>query len=75
MTSWAYGPSDARQRVTGPALDFCLLATQRTHRADTALRADGAEAERWLGLVQAFAGPSGAGRQPRGVRGAGGAGR
>ena len=26
---WAWGPEDAGQRVTGPALDFCLLVTQR----------------------------------------------
>ncbi|AKH83021.1 wyosine base formation domain-containing protein [Streptomyces sp. CNQ-509] len=61
---WAYGPEDAAERVTGPALDFCLLVTQRVHRADTALVAEGAEAERWLGIAQAFAGPPGAGRDP-----------
>lgn len=59
---WAHGPEDAAQRVTGSALEFCLLATQRVHRDDTALRAEGAEAERWLGIAQAFAGPPGAGR-------------
>ncbi|GAA1512890.1 TIGR03084 family metal-binding protein [Streptomyces synnematoformans] len=61
--TWAYGPEDAAERVTGPALDFCLLVTQRVHRADTALVAEGAEAERWLGLAQAFAGPPGGGRE------------
>ncbi|MFF0728666.1 TIGR03084 family metal-binding protein [Streptomyces sp. NPDC004134] len=61
---WAYGPEDAAERVTGPALDFCLLATQRVHRTGTALVAEGAEAERWLGIAQAFAGPPGAGRDP-----------
>ncbi|MHA4815124.1 TIGR03084 family metal-binding protein [Streptomyces aculeolatus] len=63
---WAYGPEDAAERVTGPALDFCLLATQRVHRADTALVAEGAEAERWLGIAQAFAGPPGGGRDRAG---------
>ncbi|MFE0649348.1 TIGR03084 family metal-binding protein [Streptomyces sp. NPDC059534] len=63
--SWTYGPEDATQRVTGPALDFCLLVTQRVHRADTALVADGADAETWLGIAQAFAGPAGDGRAPR----------
>jgi uncharacterized protein (TIGR03084 family) len=62
---WAYGPADAAQRITGPALDFCLLATQRAHRADLALRAEGAEADRWLDIAQAFAGPAGPGREPR----------
>ncbi|THA25861.1 TIGR03084 family protein [Streptomyces sp. RKND-216] len=61
--AWAYGPEDAGQRVTGPAPDFCLLVTQRVHRGDTALRAEGADAERWLDIAQAFAGPPGAGRK------------
>ncbi|MCS0635920.1 TIGR03084 family metal-binding protein [Streptomyces sp. LP05-1] len=62
--TWAYGPEDAPQRVTGPALDFCLLVTQRVHRDDTALRAEGAEADHWLTVAQAFAGPPGPGRAP-----------
>ncbi|WP_193776334.1 TIGR03084 family metal-binding protein [Streptomyces sp. E2N166] len=61
---WTYGPEGAGQRVTGPALDFCLLATQRAHRADLALRAEGPDADRWLDIAQAFAGPPGAGRSP-----------
>ncbi|MFI0923317.1 TIGR03084 family metal-binding protein [Streptomyces sp. NPDC021012] len=61
-TSWTYGPEGAAQRVTGPALDFCLLVTQRVHRDDTALTAEGEDAERWLGIAQAFAGPAGGGR-------------
>ncbi|GHA64447.1 TIGR03084 family metal-binding protein [Streptomyces termitum] len=64
-TSWTYGPEDAAQRVTGDALDFCLLVTQRIHRDDTALVAEGADAERWLSFAQAFAGPAGAGRPAR----------
>ncbi|MBT2413929.1 TIGR03084 family protein [Streptomyces sp. ISL-12] len=63
---WTYGPEDAAQRVTGPALDFCLLVTQRAHRADLALRAEGPDADRWLDLAQAFAGPPGAGRPRKG---------
>jgi len=61
---WAYGPADAAQSVTGPAMDFCLLAVQRRHRADLALTATGPDAETWLGIVQAFAGPPGVGREP-----------
>ncbi|MGC5037539.1 TIGR03084 family metal-binding protein [Streptomyces sp. DT190] len=64
---WTYGPDDAAQRVTGPALDFCLLVTQRAHRDDLTLRADGPDADRWLGLAQAFAGPPGSGRPPKGA--------
>ncbi|SFP45851.1 TIGR03084 family protein [Geodermatophilus dictyosporus] len=62
--TWTWGPADAADRVTGPALDFCLLVTQRRHRADLALRATGPAADHWLDVAQAFAGPPGAGRQP-----------
>ncbi|MEV3857415.1 TIGR03084 family metal-binding protein [Streptomyces sp. NPDC050095] len=65
---WTYGPEDAAQRVTGPALDFCLLVTQRAHRDDLAVRAEGADADRWLDIAQAFAGPPGQGRSPKGTR-------
>jgi uncharacterized protein (TIGR03084 family) len=61
---WTWGPEDAVQRVTGPALDFCLLVTQRRHRDDLALEATGADADHWLDIAQAFAGPSGDGRKP-----------
>ncbi len=63
---WSYGPEDAPQRVTGPALDFCLLVTQRAHRADLAVEAVGPDADRWLDIAQAFAGPTGTGRPPKG---------
>jgi uncharacterized protein (TIGR03084 family) len=62
--SWAFGPEDATQRVTGPALDFCLLAAQRVHRDDTALVAVGRDADHWLDIAQMFAGPPGEGRKP-----------
>lgn len=61
---WTWGPEDAKQRVSGGALDFCLLVTQRRHRDDTDLRAEGPDADRWLDIAQAFAGPPGAGRKP-----------
>ena len=60
--TWTFGPADAADRVTGPALDFCLLVTQRRHRADLALVATGPVADEWLDVAQAFAGPPGAGR-------------
>lgn len=62
--TWEYGPPGAAQRITGPAFDFCLLVTQRAHRADLALHATGPDADRWLDIAQAFAGPAGQGRQP-----------
>jgi uncharacterized protein (TIGR03084 family) len=58
-SSWTWGPADAAQSVTGPALDFCLRMTRRRHRADLALQATGADADRWLDIAQAFAGPAG----------------
>jgi uncharacterized protein (TIGR03084 family) len=62
--TWAWGPEDAAQRVGGPALDFCLRVTRRRHRADLALTATGPDADRWLDLAQAFAGPPGEARPP-----------
>lgn len=62
---WTYGPDDAADRVTGSAWDFALLVTQRRHRADLDLQAHGEVADRWLDIAQAFAGPSGNGREPR----------
>jgi len=59
---WTWGPDGATQVVTGLALDFCLLVTQRRHRADCAVVAAGADADRWLDIAQAFAGPPGPGR-------------
>jgi uncharacterized protein (TIGR03084 family) len=64
---WAYGPADAANRLTGPALDFCLLVTQRRHRADLALVPAGPVADEWLDVAQAFAGPPGSGRPPTGA--------
>ncbi len=60
---WTWGPDDAPDTVTGSALDFCLLVTQRVHRDDTDLVATG-DAEQWLDIAQAFAGPPGTGRSP-----------
>lgn len=65
-TLWTFGPEAANQRVTGPALDLCLVATQRRNRADLSLHAEGPDADHWLDIAQAFAGLPGAGRQPAG---------
>jgi len=60
---WTWGESDT-DLVRGPALDFCLLVTQRRHHDDVDLHAEGEVAGAWLPIAQAFAGPSGGGRQP-----------
>jgi len=62
---WTWGESDT-DTVRGPALDFCLLVTQRRHLDDLALSAQGVVAQAWLPIAQAFAGPPGNGRQPEG---------
>jgi uncharacterized protein (TIGR03084 family) len=61
-STWTWGPADATQRVTGSAEDFCMLVTQRRPRAELELSAAGADAQKWLTIAQAFAGPPGAGR-------------
>jgi uncharacterized protein (TIGR03084 family) len=60
--AWTWGPADATDRVTGLALDFCLLVTQRRHRDDLALVIEGPAAADWMAIAQAFAGPASTGR-------------
>jgi uncharacterized protein (TIGR03084 family) len=60
---WAFGPTDAEQRLTGDALEFCLVVTQRADAAATGLVAVGESVETWLRIAQAFAGPPGKGRE------------
>jgi uncharacterized protein (TIGR03084 family) len=62
--AWQFGPADAAGRVSGPAVDFCLLVTRRRHRDDLALVATGKDADLWLDIAQAYAGPPGPGRAP-----------
>jgi uncharacterized protein (TIGR03084 family) len=60
---WEWGPVDAAQSVRGSAYDFCLRVTQRRHRDDLDLVATGPDADQWLDIAQAFAGPAGEGRK------------
>jgi uncharacterized protein (TIGR03084 family) len=62
--TWDWGPDDAKDTVCGPAVDFCLVVTQRRHVDDTSLEVDGPVAAQWMRIAQAFAGPPGPGRQP-----------
>lgn len=48
---------DATESVTGPALDFCLVTTQRRNVDDTDLVVTGDAAADWKGSAQACAGP------------------
>jgi uncharacterized protein (TIGR03084 family) len=64
-TTWAFGPEGTANTLVGPAVDFCLLVTQRRHPDDLALVATGPVATEWLEVAQAFAGPPGAKRAAR----------
>ena len=63
-STWVFGPAETAHVVTGPALDFCLLTTQRRHRADLDLTTTPGLADQWMDVAQAFAGPPGSKRQP-----------
>lgn len=62
---WTWGEDD-ENRVSGPALDFCLVVTQRRHVDDTSLVVEGERARDWLVRAQAFAGPATDGPSPKG---------
>ncbi|HEX7659064.1 MAG TPA: TIGR03084 family metal-binding protein [Pseudonocardiaceae bacterium] len=64
---WTWGSGDTN-RITGSALDFCLVVTQRRNIADTGLVVAGPVAQRWMSVAQAFAGPPAPGRQPEVTR-------
>lgn len=55
--TWSFGPDDAPESITGPALDFCLVTTQRRHVDDTDLVVSGEAARDWMEKAQLFAGP------------------
>jgi uncharacterized protein (TIGR03084 family) len=59
---WTWGPESDDELVTGSALDFCLVVTQRRHRDDTDLVVRGDAASEWIDIAQAFAGAPGQGR-------------
>ncbi len=54
---WDFGPNDADEFVTGTAIDFCLVVTQRRTIDETGLVVKGEEARDWMEKAQAFAGP------------------
>lgn len=63
--TWVWGPDDAVDSITGPAVDFCLVVTQRRHVDDTELVVDGDIARDWMTKAQAFAGAPTTGPTPR----------
>jgi len=63
--TWSFGPLDVPDTVTGSAVDFCLVVTQRRHVLDTDLAVTGSSASEWMEIAQAFAGPPTSGPDPR----------
>ena len=64
---WEWSVPDtatAANLVSGSALDFCLVVTQRRHLADTRLDVVGDAATEWIAIAQTFAGAPGLGRRP-----------
>jgi uncharacterized protein (TIGR03084 family) len=54
--TWEFTPDEpAATTVTGPALDFCLVAARRADPSETALTATGPDAAAVLELVRTFA--------------------
>jgi uncharacterized protein (TIGR03084 family) len=64
--TWTWGPEDAEHRIIGTAGDFCRVVTQRIYYTDTKLEYSAGAAEEFLQIAQAFAGPRGEGRAPKG---------
>jgi uncharacterized protein (TIGR03084 family) len=62
--TWSFGPDDAVESIVGPALDFCLVTTQRRHVDDTDLAVTGDSARDWMEKAQLFAGPPSDGPPP-----------
>lgn len=55
-STWEWGDAAAENRITGPALDFALVVTQRRLGTDSALLTQGPVAAAWLPIAQCFAG-------------------
>ena len=60
--TWSFGPDPADdptvESIVGPAIDFCLVTTQRRHVDDTDLVVTGDSARDWMEKAQLFAGPA-----------------
>jgi uncharacterized protein (TIGR03084 family) len=54
---WTWGPEAAAQRISGTAVGFALVVTQRASVAQAALHIVGDDAHEWMDLAQCFAGP------------------
>lgn len=60
LWEWASGNQvspDEEQLITGDALDFCRVVTQRCSIEESSLTVKGMGAQTWMSVAQAFAGP------------------
>lgn len=62
--SWEWGEPSLTDLVSGHAMEFCLVVTQRRHVRDTALDVVGDAARQWMDCAQCFAGPPASGPAP-----------
>jgi uncharacterized protein (TIGR03084 family) len=53
---WTWNEAAAPDRIEGPAVDFCFVATQRRHIDDTGLVTTGPQARQWMEIAQCIAG-------------------
>ncbi len=65
---WTWGSEAATDSITGSALGFCQVVTQRRHVHDTDLAVSGDAAAEWMSIAQAFAGAPTDGPPPRSTR-------
>jgi uncharacterized protein (TIGR03084 family) len=63
-SEWTWGDPASPVSVSGQALDFCRVVTQRRSVEDTEIVRIGEPAEHWLHIAQAFAGPPTLGPRP-----------
>ena len=54
---WTWNAVGASSTIAGSAVDFCRVATQRRHAADTDLEVRGDAAQTWMRIAQCIAGP------------------
>ena len=64
-TEWAWGDAEATETISGDAIDFCAVVTQRRHVDDTDLLVSDGAARDWMLIAQAFAGGPTTGPTPK----------
>lgn len=60
---WVKGSEEAKDRIRGQCGEFCRVAVRRRNWLDMNLEIEGEEANRFIQIVQTYAGPPGPGRK------------